>query len=292
MKNYYLFKLLILLVFLAVEGKAQTYQILTIIPDSGRGLLQRVEEYEQERLIKRITFGKSGAALSTLRQSYTSQGLLEKSIQTFHEDYDYDLIREYTYNANGQKTGELFGNNRTGKWGSHRFEYDAQGQVHIKNIYQKNGDNTHQQIYDYQYDAQSRVVVEKRSMKDLETGEVQVNNLIYYSYPQPNRQLTIIKDGMGKIILSEEKNQLHSKRQHIHIIQLGDTDQIKEIITFNSKEQVIQKEEYLNNEFQKSTTFSYDANGIKVLEKYQFPDGTFGGVKYRLVNEKKMYNND
>ncbi len=260
----------------------QVFNVYALTDAKGQGPLLREETYENNQLISLTRFDRDGQPNYTIQKKYNDQGWLTKQIQTFHEEYEYDLIKQYTYDEKGNKTGELFGNNRTGKWGSYRYHYNPYGAIDTVYIYQKNGDLTNLRIFDFTYDAQGEVIVEKRWNKSLVTDSLIPEGSIYYEYPGANRIKITIRNAEGEIVFIEDKQLTTSGLPKQITTTTPGYATIKEVHFYDSTRQKIKTIEYVGSKLSKTTTYRYNESGIRVEQCYLYPDGTYGGTLYKM----------
>ena len=262
--------------FFFLQNQAQIYRIYEIQEDGSMGRLIRVETYEDGHLVQSDNYQPNGKIAFTITQKYES-GLMTKQIKTMKIDHEFDLIWEYTYDFEGRKIGELFGNNRTGKWGSFRFVYNAQSDIETVLIYEKNGDLSRKGIYTYVYDAQGRKTSEVRRDIELETEDVKYSNSIIYEYSSDSNEIKTIEKDVDEnivctdIIIKNKQGKLTSKT--IQMVGFS-TTQIK---YFYQNNRLVKEEEYRNGKRSLTTTYRYFSGGQLREKKYRYANGKFGG---------------
>lgn len=100
----------------------------------------RVEVYNrlgQKTLVEQYV---QGALETVTALTYDSLGRCVRSVRTdVQADPPWDYIEEWSYDDQGRETFWLWGNNRTGRWGSTLRLYDAQGRLAEQRHFLKNG---------------------------------------------------------------------------------------------------------------------------------------------------------
>jgi len=192
--NYLIMRLILFCfwLLLSLQNQAQIYRVHEIQENGSQGRLLRVETYQNGHLIQSDNYQPNGEIAFTITQKYENDLLIER-IKTMKIDHEFDLIRQFNYDFEGRKVGELFGNNRTGKWGSFRFIYNAQGDIEMVSIYEKNGDLSRKGIYTYTYDTEGRKTTETRRDMDIETEDITYSNSYTYEYSTNSNQMKIIE---------------------------------------------------------------------------------------------------
>ncbi|MEM6320888.1 MAG: hypothetical protein AAF960_24695 [Bacteroidota bacterium] len=249
-----------------VALSAQTYQVFEWTPTEGQGPILRLETYENDQLTQTKFFGEQTRLTSTIRWAYNDLGLLKERKQTFYETTEYDLIRQYTYDDEGRKIGELFGNNRTGKWGSFRYSYNANGDVDTIAVYQKNGDLTDYRIMEYTYDSTGRKTIERRLHQKASSGKVTVKTIIEYNYPDSRTVKTTFKDADGQLISEEVIRRTDFGEIALQQMTFPDLGTVKTLHFYNKKKQLIRTEEYDGERLVKKIIYEYGTNG-KIFKK-------------------------
>lgn len=274
--------LLCFCLLIKVQIYGQSYRIYEIREDGSQGRLLRVETYQNGDLVQSDNYQPNGKIAFTLTQKYEND-LLVSRIKTMKIDHEFDLIREYTYDSEGQKIGELFGNNRTGKWGSFRFTYNGQGDIETVLIYEKNGDLSRKGIYTYKYDAEGRKTSEARRDIELETDDVTHSNSFIYEYNFNLNQIkTIEKDPKGNIVFTELLTQKPNQQPTSKIIQMAGSAP-STIKYFYESSRIIKEEEYRKGKLTLTTTYHYFFDGQLMEKKYRYANGKFGGEVWKKV---------
>lgn len=271
------------LISLGLNG--QTFQVFSIKNNEIERNLLRLETYESGRLVQQRLFGERTQPLSTIQLKYNKKGALEERKQTFHEETAYDLIRQYTYDEEGLKTGELFGNNRTGKWGSFRYSYTALGAVDTTFIFQKNGDLTDLRITDYTYDEQQRKVQELRYHKKVVSGKITLNTTITYEYLTKNTIRTTISQPNDVLISTEVVRKTDFNKIAESIITLPNMGALRLVNFYDDRQQVIKTEEFENDVLIKTTTYQYDQKDQLKNKKFIYSNGEVAGEHYKLLTK-------
>ena len=106
----------------------------------------QVEIFADGKLQRRTTY------------EYNTDGLLSEEVTTLFDDHEYDLITQYSYDGD-VLTGKLIGNNRSGRWSSEGYVYDAYGNLARIDHYRKNGTLAYQTFFDLTYE--DSLLVEK-----------------------------------------------------------------------------------------------------------------------------------
>jgi len=124
--------------------------IFQYVDDTSNKRLHAIKQYESDTLKKEVFYNASNQVIKECLYIYNKKGQLQEDRTTFKLGHEYDLIRQFTYSENGKKQGMLFGNNRTGKWESHRYHYNDRGDIDTFFQYQKNGDFKKKEVISHQ----------------------------------------------------------------------------------------------------------------------------------------------
>lgn len=258
----------------------QTYQIYKLQTDNSKGHLMRTEVYKNNLLHLKTTYNEDGKRLYAIDQAYEND-LLKKKVKTFFVEFPYDLVSEYNYDEQGRLTGELFGNNLTGKWGSYRYEYNEYDKIKWVDIYQKNGDLTHRRHYKYTYNNNQQVVETLRLYEDLEFEEITQENKTLYQYPTSNTTVITYYDTANKEIL-KETNIEDAQGRCVQSTTIVDSEYLDEKFTYNKKGQIVKIEELLNHQPHRTINNQYNENGIRIRQTIQYANGKKEGEIYVL----------
>jgi len=268
---------------LSLQNQAQIYRVHEIQENGSQGRLLRVETYQNGHLIQSDNYQPNGEIAFTITQKYENDLLIER-IKTMKIDHEFDLIRQFNYDFEGRKVGELFGNNRTGKWGSFRFIYNAQGDIEMVSIYEKNGDLSRKGIYTYTYDTEGRKTTETRRDMDIETEDITYSNSYTYEYSTNSNQMKIIeKAPNGEVVFTEIITSNSDDKPSSKIIQMTGFSPMK-IKYFYDKNRPSKEEEYRNDKRSMTTTYRYFSDGQLMEKKYRYANGKFGGEKWTKQN--------
>lgn len=100
----------------------------------------RVEDYNRTGQKVRETQYEDGKQATVTMLEYDSLGRCVRSVRTdVQADPPWDYIEEWSYDEAGRETFWLWGNNRTGRWGSTVRLYDAAGRLAEQRHFLKNG---------------------------------------------------------------------------------------------------------------------------------------------------------
>lgn len=268
--------LLCFCLLITVQIQGQSYHVYEIQEDGSQGRLLRIETYQNGYLVQSDNYQSNGKIAFTLTQKYEND-LMTSRIKTMKIDHEFDLIREYTYDIEGRKIGELFGNNRTGKWGSFRFTYNGQGDIETVLIYEKNGDLSRKGIYTYEYDVQERKTSEARRDIDLETDDLTHSNSFTYEYSSNlNQTKTIEKDPDGNVVFTELLTKNSNQQASSKTIQMAGFLPAT-IKYFYENNRVVKEEEYRKGKLTLTTTYHYFSDGQLMEKKYRYANGKFDG---------------
>lgn len=274
-------RFIFLLLLVHTVATAQTYRVFSIRPDGKQGTLLRSEHYEQGQVVHAQHYTSDGALNYEIRYQYDDNRQLSKRVQTFKKDHEFDLIRQYTYNDAGRKSGELFGNNRTGKWGSYRYNYNPQGDIDTVFIYQKNGELTHLRVYELTYDAQDRKLTEREQTVALETDEVKQGTAFLYEYsPDGRRQKVLEQNAQEQIVMSTTTTFYANRLPQSVVIKIPEQDAVRMEYQYRADGQIEEVRDLKAGKLAMVTTHKYDANGILIEKKYRYADGRYGGERY------------
>lgn len=260
---------------------AQNCRVFTLENSGEKGRLLRTEIYENDLLVKLNNFNEVGDLSFTITHKYNDDKALTERIQTYKGQYEFDLIRQYTYDTEGRKIGELFGNNRTGKWGSYRFSYNMYNDLDTIFIYQKNGDLTHLRVFDLQYDSLNNKTVEAVRYIDLEEEESSVEKIFSYQInAKENSELTLTKDAKGELVSSEKIYFNNFEKPIKSIYKYGDSEELIVVSKYNERQNLLQMEDFENGRSVLITKYVYDEKGRRTKKIYLHENGKKNGEIY------------
>jgi len=124
-------------------------------------LVEEFKTYPSGELKSRAIYHQ-GRLVRTEKLTLTDEKLTRR-VSTTMADPPFDIIEEWTYDGD-ILVNKLYGNNRTGRWSSEGYIYDAHGNLTQINHYRKNGVLAYQTINTLAYDDRFRVT-EKCSQK-------------------------------------------------------------------------------------------------------------------------------
>ena len=110
-----------------------------------------------DRIVEAQYFDPDGAIVRRNRRTYDGRGRLLREVSTSFRGHEWDAIREYTYDGE-VLVGMLFGNNRTGRWGSEGYVYNDRGDLTAVEHFRKNGVLGYRTRHDLCYDARGRLL--------------------------------------------------------------------------------------------------------------------------------------
>lgn len=276
-----------LLLFLLLNNivTAQTFRVFEITPAGKLGSLLRTETYVADHLVRSQHYAADGTLHYEVNYDYDAAGHLTDRVQTFKKDHEFDLIRQYDHDEQGRKIGELFGNNRTGKWGSYRFNYNPQGDLDTVFVYQKNGELSNLRTFDITYDTTNRKVSERIDHVDLDPEETERGLTFNYQYSADGRTTTVTEiDAQGQVNSVETTTLNEQGKPTTVTITMRAEPPLKTQYRYNQRGYVIEIREFTDNKPSLTTTQQFNDQGIRVEKKYRFADGTYGGERYRKNN--------
>lgn len=260
---------------------SQQYFVYSIGSSGQKKALIRKEFYKNG-LIEIKAFVKPDSNISlSVNYKYDYGNRLVKQIERYSGDAPFDIIREFYYNQKGQKTGELFGNNRTGKWGSYRFSYDKFERLDSTFIYAKNGDLTGYRVSEFVFDDANHLIAEVRKRVDLE-GESFITGVLEYEYLTENRSKITTSATDGSIVMIEDITQNDFQKPKKIISAVEEATKNITFYYYDEKRRLEREENFRNGNPESTVDYKYDLNGILVETKYTYPDGTFSGEIYSL----------
>lgn len=262
---------------------AQSYQVFASNKQGNSGAILRIETYEEERLIEIRQFGEKTQPTTTIKQQFDKQGRLIERKQTFHEETEYDLIRQYTYDDEGRKIGELFGNNRTGKWGSFRYSYTAVGAIDTIFVFQKNGELTDLRIFEYVYSETQQKLKEFRVHRKIATGKNTLKTIIEYAYPDTLTTRITCKNAAGDLLSGEILQRTSFGEILEETIILPTLGTVKTINKYNQRQQLTQTKELENDQLIRTISYQYNNKGQIRQKTIKNADGTINGELYKLL---------
>ena len=138
----------------SLGGLAQ--RTLTLEDAAGR-LAQRttLDALDRPTLIEVFA---QGQLQRRTKRTYDDRGRLTEEVNTLFDDHEYDLIEQYSYDGD-LLTGKLIGNNRSGRWSSEGYAYDAHGELLRIDHFRKNGTLAYQTHFALDY--RDTLLVEK-----------------------------------------------------------------------------------------------------------------------------------
>lgn len=273
--------ILLILSFLFFENlNGQNYKIFELANNGQQGLLLRIESYDSGRLLLQNVYDDKGKKIYAIDQVYEN-GLLKKKVKTFFVEYPYDLVNEYSYDEDGQKTGELFGNNRSGKWGSYRFYYNQKGDFERIDIYQKNGDLTHHRHFKYKYDDTGRILEEIREYEDIEEEETNQEAKITYTYPSKNIIETNYFDAQNTLLFTEI-NTYDTAGKPLKTVNKIDGETNSQEFIYDNLGQIKTIKEFSNNRAYRTIHNEYSHDSIRTKQIIYYANGKKEGEVYVL----------
>lgn len=136
--RYARFCAVLVLCLLATMTTAQVRQATCYDLRAGHRL--KVEEYDRAGRKVRESLYEYGKLATVTTLDYDALGRRVRSVRTdVQADPPWDYIEEWSYDEAGRETFWLWGNNRTGRWGSTVRLYDAAGRLAEQRHFLKNG---------------------------------------------------------------------------------------------------------------------------------------------------------
>ena len=121
----------------------------TAVDAAGRPVL--VELFQEGRPQRRTAFERDAA------------GRVTREVATLFDDHEYDLIKEYAYDGEGRVVNLLTGNNRSGRWGSEGYVYDAHGHLERVDHFRKDGSLAYETRFALEHDGAGRLTAKTRT---------------------------------------------------------------------------------------------------------------------------------
>ncbi len=282
---------ILLISFLSFSLNAQQYYVYSISSEGQKKELIRKENYKNGLIAKKEFVGEDGVVNYFVRYFYNADDQLIKQIETYTSDRPYDIVREFSHDEKGRKVGELFGNNRTGKWGFYRFTYDASNRLDSTFVFAKNGDLTGYRLTEFIMDSDGNLTSEIRKKRSVEDSKSRITGVMLYEQLAPNRLKTITQAYDGSIVMIEDV--LMNEQQNPTKIIKATEEEHKEIIFYyyDKNNRLNRSENFLNGEPESTTTYKYDSNDLLIETRYQFSNGAFSGEIYSLSSNEVLVKN-
>jgi hypothetical protein len=271
-----------ILIFCLIQATAigQNIRVYAINKTGAKGQLIRTEKHQNEQLVEQKQYNEKGELAYIISKTYNTQNLLIKEVKRFKIGHEYDLITEYDYDSEGRKINKLSGNNRTGKWSSEGYDYNANGDLATIYFYQKNGDLTNSRIFEYSYDSTGQKTKVVRTDMDLEMEEEMNRSTTFYEYKVEGFDIKMIeKDENGLVIFTEWRTDNTANQPKIIEYKLPDFPKSKTIYHYNKNEKCSKEVAYENGIITMTTNFKYDSKS-RIIEKKYKTQNNYGGEIY------------
>lgn len=221
-------------------------------------------------LVTKYDYYGSGREIGTTTNTYSSQHNLIQSIVNDDGNLTYYA---FEYNAQNQKTKESWKRDN-GQGNSSQFAYNEHGDLVEEKIFTADGKEDFSRVYEYEYDANGNITVEKKWEKYLDGSE---NLLMYHLVQDYKEDLLITK------IRYNENGKPNRGEEYIY----NDNNQVFQVI--ETSRLGIYKTEYLYNDYgeltdEKISKVSEDGNealsihNVTTYDKYGNNLGTFDKI--------------
>lgn len=258
----------------------QTMRVYSIKEKGTKGQLIRTEKHQNEQLIEQNQYNEKGELAYIISKTYNAKNLLVKEVKRFKIGHEYDLITEYDYDSEGRKINKLSGNNRTGKWSSEGYDYNANGDLATIYFYQKNGDLTNSRLFEYSYNSTGQKTKVVRTDMDLEMDEETSKSTSLYEYKIENFDVKITeKDENGLIIFTEWQKNNTANQPKVIQYELPTLPKSKTVYHYNKNGKCYKEVTYENEVIITTTNFKYDNKGRLIEKKYK-TQNSYGGEIY------------
>lgn len=194
-----------LLAFISIVPTWQQTTIITApkikqctTKEVGSGEILKVERFNRQGNCSQVTKYRAGSVKSVTKFTYDAENRLKKSVENHDNSWDY--IQEFDYDSRGNLSFLLWGNNRTGVWGSHQMIFDQYNNILRKDFHLKNGTLDYSLAYEYEYDENGKVLSEKSMRVPAGGRKPRLNYYNTYEYDQAgNRTKVNTLDETGRI---------------------------------------------------------------------------------------------
>ncbi len=276
------FHLFIAFISVPLFASSQQYYVYSISPKGAKETLTRKEKYENGLLTKKEFVTPSGSVSFEVKFKYDAFRQMTKRVETHFEETPFDIIREFTYDQKGRKSGELFGNNRTGKWGSYRFTYDDQDRLDSTYVYAKNGDLIGYRIAEFSFNSSATKAIETRKNIELDGGLSQITSVIIRETLGKQRVKTTTQTADGAIVMIEDVftnlNDLPVKKAIA--VEAGKKEIL--FLYYDTQNRLKRTENFISGTPESTAHYRYDANDILIEKRFEFADGFFSGEIFSL----------
>lgn len=271
-----------ILIILLIQAVAisQDVRVYSINKNGTKGQLLRTEKYQKEQLVEQRQYNEKGELAYIISKTYNAQNLLIKEVKRFKIGHEYDLITEFDYDSEGRKINKLSGNNRTGKWSSEGYDYNANGDLATIYFYQKNGDLTNSRTFEYSYNTEGQKTKVIRTDIDLEMDEETNQSTTLYEYNIEGFEVkTTEKDKDGLVVFTEWRTNNMDKQPKIIQYELPTLPKFKTVYYYNKNGKCSKEVTYESGTVQTTTDFKYDSRGRIIEQKYNIQNN-YGGEIY------------
>jgi uncharacterized protein (DUF2249 family) len=306
---------------LSKEEKEKVHLQIRVIRedvDSGESYVTRIEKYDKEdRLLSVIDKNEKGEVSDYEKYQYDKEGRLIKKSETklFMGD-KVNVVKTYSYNKDGKKTGYIIRTaNKGSEIGKGIYEYYANGNLKYKYTedilngrtkkfyYNKEGEKTKViddsdgifeihtiSYFEREYDEQGRKIKETEIKKIKETGEKIIDVSHFNKFGKITKAVKRNEDGIVRWFEWEyDKN--GNRTKFISKDSKGNIEKIQIYYFDKSGNRIkrVHKEPLNNGQYWITLWFEYEYNEnnkiIKFLSKGSNGEiGTIEYYKYKIVN--------
>ncbi len=238
----------------------------------GKEQLIEAKYYEKGKMYRSATFDKKdGRQLTSTDYDYNQQGLLKRKIT--NHDGKWDVVQHFTYNTDGSLQHVLFGNNRTGVWGSKSYHYNSKGDIEEVNYFRKNGNPFYTEKIKHQYNNQDSILEEYRYREYPDKDQVDFVYKIKNEYQNGELVKTLYLDYQDKIdygIVFKYYN--HGKKKQETYLNKGGA--ISSYVVYEYPDSnTIREKSYTSSNQVSSTKTSRRQGKNKAYERLQYANG-------------------
>ena len=253
---------ILLLLGCALPLHAQTARVYRLDADGNRAHLLRTETYDQGRLAEKVSYLTDGRPHKGYTYEYDERGNVVEEIKTNLDGHEWDHIRQYEYDEQNRRIGQLHGNNLMGYWGSKRFLYDANGNLATIGHYRKSGVHYKNTQYQNRYDERGRLIERSGTDVDLDGNPLITHHTLRFAYPAENTVRETQIDSTGATVLTLTTTRDAQGRLTAETIQTPGSAAVKTTYQYDAEGRIRRREDFLGGRRTKSVDYSYRADGL------------------------------
>lgn len=253
---------LLFFLLLTATLHAQTARVYRLDANGQRANLLRTETYENGRLLKKVSYLPDGRKHKGYTYEYDARGNVTEEIKTNLDGHEWDHIRQYEYDDQDRRIGQLHGNNLTGKWGSKRFLFDGNDHLETIKHYRKNGRHYKDTRFQNQYDERGRLAERSGTDVDLNGQPLITHNTLRFTYPTERTVRETQIDSTGTTVLTLTTSRDEAGRVLAETIETTGSAAVKTTFSYHPDGRIRRREEFLGRRRTKTVNYTYRTDGL------------------------------